>query len=437
MRQFLTAVFLLFTFTAPLSAQLAIKEVTSPGGINAWLQEEPSIPFIALEIRFKGGTSLDAPGKRGATYMMSGLLEEGAGDLDAEAFLKARESLAASFRFDANGDSISVSARFLSENRDEALELLRKALIEPRFDDSAIDRVRAQIISVIASDKKDPGEVAREAFDRLAYGDHPYGSPSTGTAESVNRLNREDIIKAYKASMALDRIYVGAVGDITAGELGKLLDDLLGDLPAEGAPMPPIAELKLTGGITVIDMPTPQSVAVFGHKGIKRADPDFFAAYVMNQVFGASGFTSRLSEEVREKRGLTYSVYTYLAPYDLAELYLGSVASANNRIKDALDVIVEEWRKMAEGGVTQEELDAAKKYLTGAYPLRFDGNARIASILVGMQMDDLPTSYIETRNDRVNAVTLEDISRVAKRLLKPEDLRIVVVGRPLGVEATE
>jgi len=186
--------------------------------------------------------------------------------------------------------------------------------------------------------------------------------------------------------------------------------------------------------VTLVDLPTPQSVALFGHKGIKRDDPDFFAAFVMNQIFGASGFTSRLTTEVREKRGLTYGVYTYLASYDLAALYMGSVASANDRIAQAIDVIKTEWAKMASGGATASELEAAKKYLTGAYPLRFDGNGRIASILVNMQLDDLPRSYIKTRNDKVNAVTLADVAKVAKRLLKPENLRIVVVGRPEGMK---
>ncbi len=437
MIRFLVVISLIVSFGMPARAGLDIQTVQSPGGIKAWLVEEHSIPFIALEIRFRGGTSMDMPGKRGSVYMMSGLLEEGAGDLDAGEFLRARESLAADFGFDAHGDAISVSATFLRENRDQALELLRKAIQEPRFDPVAVDRVRAQVISIIAGDQKDPHEIAANAFDRLAYGDHPYGTASTGTTNSVNLLDRDDMIVAHQNTMARDRMYVSAVGDISSEELGRILDDLLGGLPEFGAPIPGPAKVGLTGGVTIIDNPTPQSVAVFGHAGIRRDDDDFFAAYVMNQVFGASGFTSRLNDEVREKRGLTYGIYTYLATYDLAEMYLGSVASANDRIAEAIDVVRAEWVKLAENGVTEQELDAAKKYLTGAYPLRFDGNGRIASILVSMQMDGLPTSYVDTRNDRVNAVTLEDVARVAKRLMVPENLRIVVVGQPKGIEATD
>lgn len=421
----------------PARAEVAIQQVTSPGGIQAWLVREPSIPFTALEIRFRGGTSLDAPGKRGSVYLMSGLLEEGGGDLDATAFSEAREALAAQFAFDAHGDAISVSASFLSDNRDAAVALLRKALVEPRFDPEAVERVRGQVVSIIAGDLKDPDEIATEAFDRQAFGDHPYGSPSTGSIASVNTLTRDDIIAAYHGALARDRLYVAAVGDITAEELGGLLDDLLGGLPETGVPMPPKVKVLLTGGITVIDHPSPQSVAVFGQDGITRDDPDFFTAYVMNQVLGAGGFTSRLTTEVREKRGLTYGVYTYLAPYDLSELFRGSVASANDRIAEAIAVIRDEWQKMAEKGVTDAELAAAKKYLTGAYPLRFDGNARIASILVGMQMDGLEPEYLTTRNDKINAVTQEDVARVAARLLKPDALRIVVVGRPVGLESTD
>ncbi|MFQ5438361.1 MAG: M16 family metallopeptidase, partial [Paracoccaceae bacterium] len=208
-------------------------------------------------------------------------------------------------------------------------------------------------------------------------------------------------------------------------------------LPKTGSPMPERANVNVTRGVSVIDFPAPQSVALFGHAGIARDDPDFFAAYVMNQVFGAGGFTSRLNNEVREKRGLTYGVYTYLASYDLAEVFVGSVASANDRIAEAIEVIRQQWRFMAEQGVTEAELEAAKKFLTGAYPLRFDGNKQIASILVGMQLQDLPPDYVKTRNEKVNAVSIEDVNRVARRLLQPDNLRVVVVGRPEGLVSTD
>lgn len=420
----------------PVWAEVKIQEVTSPGGINAWLVEERSIPFTALEIRFRGGTSLDAPGKRGATNLMMGLIEEGAGDLDARAYARELESLAASFSYDADDDSVSISARFLTENRDEVIDLLRTTLHQPRFDQDAIERVRAQVVSGLKSDAKDPNTIAGQAFSAMAFGDHPYATDGKGTVESVSALTRDDIVSAHKGALALDRIYVGAVGDITAEELGALLDELLTDLPATGAPIPGRADVTIEGGVTVVDFDTPQSVALFGHTGIDRDDEDFFAAYILNHILGAGSFESRLMAEVREKRGLTYGVYSYLVPKDLASIYLGSVASGNARIAEAIDVIRAEWTRLANEGVTEKELEAAKTYLTGAYPLRFDGNGRIAGIMVGMQMQGLPIDYIATRNDKVNAVTLEDIKRVAGELLKPEELHFVVVGKPEGLETT-
>ena len=413
-----------------------IQEVTSPGGLKAWLVQEPSIPFTALQLRFKGGSALDRPGKRGAVNLMSGLIEEGAGDLDAREFAAAQEALAASFSYRAYDDGLSISAQFLTENRDEAVALLKLALTQANFDEDAVARVKSQVLSGLSSDLKDPNKIAGQTFDRLAFGDHPYGSAKEGTIESVTALTREDMLDAYADVLTKERLFVGAVGDISAEELGVLMDDLLGDLPATGAPLPGRAGYALSGGVTVVDFPTPQSVAVFGHQGITRDDPDFFAAYVMNQILGAGGFGSRLMEEVREKRGLTYGVSTYLLPMDNAELFLGQVASANDRIGRAMDVIRDEWAKLANQGVTAEELEDAKKYLTGAYPLRFDGNTSIARILVGMQEDGLPTSYIDTRNAKIDAVSLDDIRKIAARLLQPENLHFVVVGQPEGVETS-
>ena len=420
---------------APLRAEINIAEVTSSGGINAWLVQEESIPFVALELRFKGGASLDLAGKRGATNLMVGLLEEGAGDMDSRAFSERAESLAASFDFDVGDDAVSISARFLTENQDEALALLREAITKPRFDQDAIDRVKAQVVSVIRSDAQDPDNIVGVSFDSMVFGDHPYGSAIEGTEENIAALTRDDLIAAHKGALASDRVYVGAAGDISPEELADVLDTLLSDLPATGTPQAPDIAVSTQAGVTVVPFDVPQSVAIFGHEGIARDDPDFFAAYVLNEILGGGGFEARLMEEVREKRGLTYGVYSYLVPKDNAALFLGRVASANDRIAEAIEVIREEWKKMSENGVTEEELTTAKTYLTGAYPLRFDGNGPIANILVGMQMDDLPAEYVNTRNAQVEAITLDDIKRVAARVLRPEALHFVVVGQPEGLES--
>lgn len=414
-------------------AEIAIQEVTSPGGFKAWLVEEPSIPFVALEIRFRGGASLDAPGKRGATNLMVGLLEEGAGELDARGFAEATESIAARFDYDASDDAVSVSAQFLTETTDEAMALLRQSLIAPSFAPDAIERVRAQVLSGIRSDLKDPNAIASAAFDKMAFGDHPYGSAYEGTEESVTALTRDDLLQAHRDTLARDRVYISAAGDISAEELAVLMDALLADLPAMGAPLPERVEVATEGGVTVVPFDTPQSVAIFGHRGLERDDPDFFAAFVMNVIFGGGGFEARLMTEVREKRGLTYGVNSFLVPKDHAELYLGQVASANDRVAEAIAVIQDEWAKLAAEGVTAEELARAKTYLTGSYPLRFDGNGRIANILVGMQFDDLPIDYAQTRNAKIEAVTLDDIRRVAGEVLQPDALHFVVVGQPAGL----
>lgn len=424
-----------FALTASLASAIEIKEVTSEGGINAWVVEEPSIPFTALEIRMRGGASLDLPEKRGAVNLMMALIEEGSGDMDAQAFQTKLDGLAASFQFRAYDDTLSISARFLTENQDEVLELLHQALTSPRFDQDAIDRVRAQVLSGIASDAKSPNSIANAYFDNAAFGDHPYGSAIDGTAESVNALTQQDMFDAYHNTLTRAEIYVSAVGNITADQIGPMLDNLLGDLPAEGPVAPPHVDFGLEGGVTVIPYDTPQSVALFGHSGIERHDEDFFGAYILNEIVGGAGFESRLMNEVREKRGLTYGIGTYLVPKFHAEMWVGQVASGNATMAQAVQVIRDVWADTAENGVTQEELDSIKTYLTGEYPLRFDGNAEIADIMVGMQMIGLPTEYVINRNDYIEAVSLDDVNRLAAELMRPDALHFVVVGQPEGLES--
>ena len=431
------ALALLTLFALPVRAAVDIQTVTSPGGITAWLVQEENIPFTALEIRFRGGTSLDAPDKSGAVNLMTALIEEGTGDLDAQGFAAARDSLAASFGFASDSDTVGVSAQFLTENRDQAIDLLRQAITAPRFDADAIERVRGQVLAGLRSDAKDPDAIAGDMFRQKAFGDHPYGRDGDGTLDSVAALTRDDLLAAHRATLARDRVFVAAAGDISPEELGLLLDTLLGGLPETGAPQIGRADLALTGGLTVEPFPGPQSVILFGHSGIKRDDPDFFAATILNEVLGGGGFSARLMTEVREKRGLTYGIGTSLVGYDHAELVMGQTAVGNARVAEAVQVIRDEWARIATTGISAEELAATKTYLTGSYPLRFDGNGPLATIMVNMQLIGLPPDYPKTRNDKVNAVTAEDVQRVAQTLFRPDDLRFIVVGEPEGLKSSD
>ncbi|HUF56911.1 MAG TPA: pitrilysin family protein [Thermohalobaculum sp.] len=415
------------------AAAIDIQELESPGGIDYWLVEEHSIPIVALEVEFGGGARLDPEDRLGIAEMVAGLLDEGAGELDALAFAKARDDLSARYSFSAGRDGIDVSARMLSEKLEPSVALLASALAEPRFDEEPVGRVRKQLLSNIAERSTDPNAIAGETWFGRAFPDHPYGRPASGTAETVAAIDVPDLEAAHDRLLTRSNATVGIVGDVTPAEADAMVDTLFAGLP-EGEPLAEeTAEGTPPPGVEVIELAKPQSVAIFGHKGLAREDDDFIPAYVLNYILGGGGFESRLMEEVREKRGLAYSVSTSMLPLDQAALYIGSVSTANARMGESLDVIRGEWKRLAEEGPTAEELEAAKKYLTGAFPLRFDSNAKIAGYLVFLQKEELGAGYIDTRNDMIEAVTLEDARRVARRLYAPDALSIVVVGQPEGV----
>lgn len=412
---------------------LDIQPETSPGGVEFWLVEEPAIPIVAIEIVFEGGARIDPEDKAGVANMVAGLLDEGAGEMDSVAFAKERDRISARYGFSAGRDTLSVSARMLAENAAESAALLATALSEPRFDPAPMERMRGRILSSIAESETDPGAIARKTWFARAFPDHPYGRPVEGRAETVSELTREDLVNATERLLTRSNVTIGIVGALDAEQAGRLVDTILADLPegepvtAEPAPDTP------PPGTEVVTLDVPQSAAIFGHHGLRREDPDFIPAFVMNHILGGGGFSSKLTEEVREKRGLAYGVYSYLQVLEAAELHMGGVRTANERMNESLEVIRAQWRRMAEDGPTQERLDDAKKYLTGAFPLRFDSNAKIADYLVFVQRAELGLDYFDRRNDLIEAVTLEDVKRVAARLLKPEELSIVVVGQPAGL----
>jgi zinc protease len=395
------------------------------------------VPLVSIEFSFRGGSALDPDGKTGLADMTTSLLDEGAGDMDSQAFQRKLSDLAVSISFNAGMDTIRGSLKTLNRTRDEAIDLLALALTKPRFDEDAVERIRQQILTVLARQSTDPDKIAGLVWWKAVFPDHPYGRPSQGTVDTVAAITVGDMRRLVSERFTRDQLIVGVVGDITPEELGPLLDRAFGGLPATGGPFV-LDEPKprAAGQIFVVESDVPQSVVLFGHGGIRRDDPDYYAAYTMNYVLGGGGFSSRLYEEVREKRGLAYSVYSYMTPLSAIGVYSGGVSTANERVGESIDVIRAEWARMRDDGVGEAELKDAKTYLTGSFPLRFTSTNSIARMLVGMQYNDLGIRHIEERNSFIEAVTLDDIRRVAKRLLKPEDLTIVVVGKPDGVTAT-
>ena len=422
--------------TTPANAQVEVEEITSPGGIEAWLVQESALPFVALEIQFPGGSSLDPEGQEGAAQLMMSLLDLGAGDLDETAFAEAAETIAAEFSFEARGDALAVSARFLTEHAEDAAALLRLALTEPRFDAEALERSRARALSSVRSAQRNPNRLANQELTRLGWGDHPYARPGDGTEDSLAALGVEDLRAAHRRGLVRDRLHVAAVGDIDADALGAMLDTLLSDLPEADTALPERVSFDAPGGVTVVPFDGPQSLVFFGHGGIDRDDPDFIPAYVVSEILGGGRFGSRLMRELRTERGLTYGVGIALSSRAFGDAVVGRFAASNARTAEAIEVLRTEWARMAEDGPTAEELESIQTYLTGAYPLRFDGNARIASLLAGMQAQGLPASYMAERNDLVRAVTLEDVRRVAARMLDADALHFVAVGRPEGLDAS-
>jgi zinc protease len=417
-------------------SNMKIERVTSPGGIEAWLVENHDNPLIAMRFAFRGGSTQDPQGKEGLAYFITAMMDEGAGELDSVAFQERAQGLAMRLTFDASRDVMLGNLQTLSANKDEVFDLVRLALTAPRFDDDAIERVRAQILAGLKFDENDPGRVASLAWDRLAFQNHPYGQPIKGTKASIAALSRDDLIDYVARVLARDKLVISVVGDIDAETLGKALDHMFGDLPLNSA-LAPVADAEPPLGPTreIIEMDVPQSVAQFGHRGIGRKDDDFIAAYVLNYIIGGGGFASRLMEEVREKRGLAYSVNSNLYPYQHGAVFVGNVATKNEAVGQSLDVIESELRRLAEQGPTAEEFASAKSYLTGAYALRFESSSGIANQLLWIQIEDLGIDYVNQRNQQIEAVTLEDIKRVAKRLIEADRLITTIVGKPVVAAA--
>jgi zinc protease len=421
-------------FSVPTTSYASrIQTVRSPGGIEAWLVEDYTVPLVALQFGVLGGSAQDPMLKPGVAHFLSGILDEGAGPYDSQAFHERLDDYAIELHFDADRDHVSGHLKTLVKHRVEAFEMLRIAVNEPRFDAEPLDRVRAQIEAGLRHESTDPDTMANRAWFKMAFPDHPYGRPVKGTLESLPMIGRPDLTNYRERVIARDALKIAVVGAIDAVTLAHELDRVFGSLPAKADRSPIANAIPLhIGTRDIIDLDIPQSSIRFGAPGIDRKDPDWVPATVVNHIFGGGSFSSRLFQEVREKRGLAYSVYSHLMPLDHAPLMIGGTSTKNERAFESLAIIEKEIASLIADGPTEDELDKAKKFQIGSYALRFDTSTKIASQLVQIQMDELGIDYMDRRNGLVAAVTIEDVRRAAKRLFGDGKLLVTMVGRPVA-----
>jgi zinc protease len=418
-----------FLTSAPARAAAKIQHLISPGGIEAWFVQDATVPIVAMEFAMSGGAAQDPDGKSGVANMVADLIDEGSGDLDSRTFHERLERRAIELNFSVSRDFFRGSLRMLKDDRDEAFDLLRMSLSSPHFDGADVERIRTQVLSGLKRETSNPSALASRKFLELAYGDHPYGRPTNGNLQSVPRIAVADLKDYVGRVLTRERLKIAVVGDIDAASLGRLLDQTFGGLPARSslAPVPDI-DAAQPPQRAFIPLDVPQTVVTFGGPGIKRSDPDFMPAFVVNHILGGGSLSSRLYREVREKRGLAYSVYESLLWMDHSAMFVGNTGTRADRAGETVDAVTDEVRRIAEEGPTKQELDEAKSYLKGSRMLSLDTSAKLAGALLQYQLDHLPIDYIERRNALVDAVTLEDAKRAAQRLWG-HGLLTVVVGR--------
>ena len=421
-------------FSAPSAADAQVgklERIKTPAGIEVWFVRDDTLPIISLNFAFDGGAAQDPADRAGLAYMTAAMLDEGAGELDANAFQERLERRAILLNYSADRDTFRGSVRVLSEHREEAFELLRLSLTAPRFDQEAIDRIRASVLAANKRALTNPDEVAGLRWFSSAFPNHPYGRPVKGDEKSISGIERSMLFAYAKKVLARSHLKIAVVGSMEASDLARLIDHAFAKLPAQ-ADLADIAEIapQSLGRREVVDLNIPQTTITFGGAGLKRKDPDFIPAFVLNHILGGGSFSSRLYREVREKRGLAYSVYSYLATLDRSGLFMGGTSTRNDRAAETLQIIEEEIVRIAKDGPTAEELAQAKSYLTGSYLLHFDTSAKVASQLLEIQLEELGADYFERRNKMVNAVTADDVRRAAKRFLADSKLLVIMVGRP-------
>ncbi|MCH2547096.1 MAG: insulinase family protein [Alphaproteobacteria bacterium] len=424
----------LMIFTTPAHAQeVDVTTVPIAEKAEAWLVESRDVPIITVMMAFRdAGSTSDTKEKYGRAQMTAALLNEGAGELDALEFNQMLESHAIKLGFGADDDLLYLQMETLTENADKAFELLALALTQPRFDEAAIARIKGQMHSGLRLLEEQPSYVAKKALTSAVLGDHPYANPTEGTHETIDAITKADLKEYLAHYITLGNLTMSVVGDVDAKALQALTKKHFSALPKTFDAQHKVSQLEpiLMGQTDVVRRSIPQTVISFAGKGVARDDKDFYVAYVLNHLLGGGALTSKLGNEIREKRGLAYSVSTGLSIKDHGVLFAGGFGTRNDQAAEALKVLMDTLRATQQGDISEEEVSEAKSYIIGAFPLVLASNDGIAMMLQMMQRYKLGKDYLAKRNAYMEAVSREDVIRVAKELFNPNQMVVIGVGDP-------
>lgn len=438
-RWFAAALFVIgcVTLQTPASAT-PVREVTSPGGIKAWLVEEHGAPLIAVRFAFPAGTVAEPEGRLGLASMLAEMLSQGAGELDAAGFKGRAARLGLRLGFSAGRDAFFGEMDVLTKHLGAAADLLGAALQQPRFDEAALEQVRARLLADRAEAANEPRAIAHETWYATAFADQSYGRPAEGTAATLRSIAREDLVDFHRRLITREALAIVAVGDIDTVALGRLLDRVFGPLPERaGLPLGEPARLRSSAASVTVPRDFPGATALFGLPALGPNHPDYTALLVLNHILGSGQLDARLSEEVRVRRGLAYVVTTNLLNDRYAAVLLGELAAANENVTTALEASRAVLRALADEGPTAEEVATAKAYLIGSFVLSLDASAKIADTLLSFRLDGRRPDYVDARMHAIEAVTLEDVRRVAREILRLDRLVVTIVGLGEAVGGTE
>ena len=427
MKKFAFALLFVLGVVTPAAA-VAPRAISIGPDETVWFQEDHTVPMVAVTIALPAGSVYDPKGKDGLAAFAAYLFNEGAGPLSSQAYQAQIANRAIQLNMSPDRDWLILSFSALTAQTRDAFRLVALALAHPRFDADAVDRVRAQMIQSLEQDASDPAAVAANRFYRVYFADHPYAHPIGGDVASLKRIGSADLKSFAATHWVRGGARIAVSGDIDAATLTALLKSTFDPLPSAAPQAPPPVVRPGHPGETVVSMSVPQPTAVFGLPGFARADKDYLAGYVANYILGGGDFSSRLTYEVREKRGLTYGISTGLSDFHDGGLVVGQVATRADAMDSSLAVTRNVLADFAAHGPTPAELADAKTYLTGSYPLAFSSNVAIAGQLNAFERSGLPIDYVARRNGFIASLTLADVKRAAARLFDPRRLTVVVGG---------